>query len=85
MNTYGNRSRAHAFLASLREGERVTLTRDGRTVELKVMRELRRMDGSGFGSWDHSAVTVGYGVGHFATEITAAGLADGRYALERAS
>ena len=82
---YTDRKSAHSFLASLKEGDRVTLTRDGRRVELKVMREIRRTDGRGFGSWDHSAVTVGYGVGHFATEVTAAGLTDGRYSLERAS
>lgn len=72
------RQKAHTFLAKLRTGDPVTVIKDGRKIELTVQRELRRMDGGGFGSWDHSAVTVGYGPGRYNFEITPASLEDGR-------
>ena len=77
------RKDAHTLLASLRTGDTVTLTRDGRESQVTVQRELRRMDGGGFGSWDHSAVTVGYGPGRFNMEVTPAGIEAGNYALTR--
>lgn len=78
------RAELHSFLASLKVGDQVVLTRDTRPRVLTVQRELRRTDGRDLGSWDHAAVTVGYGPGRFNTEVTAAGLDAGHYQLERA-
>lgn len=78
------RRKAYEFLASLRQGDRVTISQDGRESVVTVQRELRRMDGGGFGSWDHSAVTVGYGPGRFNLEVTPAGIEFGSYSLRRA-
>lgn len=85
MSAHTDRKAAHSFLASLRVGDAVTLTRDGRENTVTVQREIRAMDGGGFGSWDHSAVTVGYGPGRWNVEVTAAGIDGGFYSLERAS
>ena len=76
-----DRKLAHRFLSSLRVGDVVTLVRDGRESRVTVQREIRAMDGGGFGSWDHSAVTVGYGPGRWNTEVTAAGISDGFYGV----
>lgn len=78
------RKDAHRLLASLRVGDTVKLTRDGRESVVTVQRAIRGMDGGGFGSWDHSAVTVGYGPGRFNMEVTAAGIEAGSYGVERA-
>lgn len=72
---------AYSMLAGLRVGDEVTITRDGRDSMVTVQRPIRAMDGGGFGSWDHSAVTVGYGPGRWNTEVTAAGIAGGFYAV----
>ena len=72
---------AHTMLRSLETGQEVTLIRDGRESVVTVQRTIRRMDGGGFGSWDHSAVTVGYGPGRWNMEVTAAGIAGGYYGL----
>lgn len=72
---------AYTMLQGLAPGQEVTLTRDGRDLAVTVQRPLHRTDGGGFGSWDHSAVTVGFGPGRFNTEVTAAGIAAGYYAL----
>lgn len=72
---------AHAMLQSLEAGQEVTLIRDGRELAVTVQRSIRKMDGGGFGSWDHSAVTVGYGPGRWNTEVTAAGIAGGYYSV----
>ena len=72
---------AYAMLSGLTVGQPVTLTRDGRDLAVTVQRTIRRMDGGGFGSWDHSAVTVGFGPGRFNTEVTAAGIAGGFYTV----
>jgi hypothetical protein len=75
------RHEAHTMLASLRQGDAVLLTRDGRTSEVTVQRPIRGMDGGGFGSWDYSSVTVGYGPGRWNMEVNAAGIEAGSYAL----
>jgi hypothetical protein len=77
------RHQAHTFLASLRVGDPVTITQDGREIAVTVQRELRRTDGGGFGSWDHAAVTVGFGPGRWNVEVTAVALEQGRAALSR--
>jgi hypothetical protein len=77
------RREAHTFLASLKVGEPVLIHRDGRTNEVTVQRELTPGDGGGFGSWDHSRVTVGYGPGRWNTEVTPAAIEAGFVALER--
>lgn len=74
-----------SFLGSLRVGDPVTLTRDGRTHEVTVQRTLTRGDGGGFGSLDHAKVTVGYGPGRWNTEVSAAGIRDGFYVVARVS
>ena len=68
---------AHAYLAGLRAGDAVTVRQDGSERTYTVQQEIRRMDGGGFGSWDHAAVTVGYGPGRYNFEITAARIAGG--------
>lgn len=78
------RHEAHTFLASLTPGDAVVITRDGRENAVTVQRPIRRMDGGGFGSWDHSAVTVGYGPGRWNTEVTPAGIEAGHYTLRKA-
>jgi hypothetical protein len=79
------RHEAHAMLASLRPGDAVRLTRDGRTNDVTVQRSIRGMDGGGFGSWDYSSATVGYGPGRWNMEVNAAGIAAGSYVVEVAS
>lgn len=65
-------------LASLKEGDPVQIvTADGRVSDVTVTREFRRMDGGGFGSLDHGAVTVGYGRGRWNTEVTASRISVG--------
>jgi hypothetical protein len=68
---------AHRLLAGLRVGDPVLLHRDGKALELTVQQELHKTDGGGFGSWDHAAVSVGYGPGRYNTEISAATIAVG--------
>lgn len=83
-DTPRTRSKIHTFLASLEVGEVVVISMDGRESEVTVQRSIRPMDGGGFGSWDHSAVTVGYGAGRWNVEVTAAGVEAGNYGLWRA-
>lgn len=64
---------AVAFLGSLREGERVRVTRQGRTADLVVSRGARRADGL-FGSVESMRVTVSYGVGRYSFEVSAGDL-----------
>lgn len=78
-----SRAQHHSFLASLHVGDVVTITRDGRDNTVTVQRSLHRSDPGGFGSWDHSKVTVGYGPGRWNTEVSAAGLEAGHYSLSR--
>lgn len=72
---------AFKLLASLRTGDTVTLTRDGRTNVVTVQRTTIKPDGSQFGSWDYANVTVGYGPGRWNTEVNAAGIEAGLYAV----
>lgn len=69
------------LLASLRLGQWVHLTENGRTHEMYVSREIRRADGD-FGSYESSRVTVTFGVGQYACEVTAERLAAGTQILE---
>jgi hypothetical protein len=61
---------AIAFLGSLKAGDRVRVTREGRTADLVVSRGPRRSDGA-FGSPESTQVTVSYGVGRYSYEINA--------------
>lgn len=60
---------AAQMLATLRNGDTVTLTLDGRDIDVSVQHERRRMDGNGFGSIDYASVTVGYGPGRWNMEV----------------
>lgn len=73
---------ARILIASLSTGDTVILYRDGQPLTLTVQRR-RSSEPGGFGHPDGAAVTVGYGPGRFNTEVTAAGIAYGNYALER--
>ena len=75
---------AFTLLASLKVGDAVTLTEDGRVLSpgLYVSREARRSGGE-FGSWESLRVTVTYGPGRYATEVSADAIGAGRYILER--
>ena len=64
---------AHSLLASLAVGDAVTLTQDGRAVDLTVQAAI----GGGFGHPHSSTVTVGYGPGRYNRELSAATLAYG--------
>lgn len=75
---FNDRHSAHRFLASLAVGDRISVVAGSRSQNVTVQRPLHRRDGNGFGSWDHAAVTVGFGPGRWNTEITAAALVDGR-------
>lgn len=68
---------AHSFLASLAVGDAVTLTQDGRAVDLTVQRALTRADGGGFGHPHSATITIGYGPGRYNRELSAVTLADG--------
>lgn len=81
---YSERKAAHALLASLRTGDPVRVTMEaGKAYDMFVSRELRGMDGNGFGSWDHAAVTVTFGPGRMSREVSAAAMSDGFVKLER--
>lgn len=69
------------LLRGLREGEVVYLTRDGSRSKVTVQRAFR-VDLGG-GSQDHAKVTLGYGPGRWNMEVSAAGIVDGYYAVER--
>lgn len=67
------------FLSSLRVGDEVILRRDGGDLRVTVQRAMRGADpdGSGAlvcGSLEHSPVTIGFGVGRWNREVTAADL-----------
>jgi hypothetical protein len=69
-------------LAKLRAGDPVRIWQDGRAIEVTVTREFRRSDGGGFGSLDHSTISVGFGPGRWNTEVSGARIADGYVDLE---
>lgn len=69
-------------LIKLSAGDQVRLLTDGRWLDLTVTREWRRMDGGGFGSADHGAVTVGYGPGRWNREVTADQIVKGFVRIE---
>jgi hypothetical protein len=65
---------AHSFLGSLKVGDEVTFFDGTKEHKVKVTKALHRRDGGGFGSNDHSAISVGYGPGRWNTEVTPANL-----------
>jgi hypothetical protein len=67
-------------LATLRQGQEVRLTQDGRTHVMYVSREIHRCDGS-FGSFESSRVTVTFGPGRYSTDVTAERMAAGTQVL----
>ena len=64
---------AVAFLGSLKAGDRVRVTREGRTNDLTVSVGPRRADGAS-GSIESTRVTVSYGVGRYSFGISAGDL-----------
>ncbi len=70
------------LLESLKHGDRVRLTNDGRTYDMTVTRGPRRSDG-GRGSWESAGVLVTLGVGRWSTRVDVAGMASGRYTLQK--
>lgn len=80
MNT--NIIEAVDLLATLKHDDKVKVTADGRTNDMYVSRTLHRADGA-YGSYESSRVTVTFGPGRYAREVTAEQIADGRVAIER--
>lgn len=73
---------AHRFLSSLKVGDPVIVTQDGKEVRVTVQRSLARP--GNIGSWEHSAVvTVGFGPGRWNIEVSSARLAEGYVVLSR--
>ncbi|MDQ1041516.1 hypothetical protein QFZ75_008018 [Streptomyces sp. V3I8] len=66
------RTMGHAidFLNRLKVGDRVRVTREGRTADLTVSMGPRRSDGA-YGSPESTRVTVSYGVGRYSYEVEA--------------
>ncbi|MET7363202.1 hypothetical protein ABZS76_32860 [Streptomyces sp. NPDC005562] len=64
---------AVAFLGGLKVGDRVRVTREGRTADLTVSWGPRRADGA-LGSVESTRVTVSYGVGRYSFEVSAGDL-----------
>lgn len=71
---------ARMIAASLTPGAPVVVTLDGRDIECTVQRRGSG-DGGGFGHPDSARITVGYGLGRWNMEVTAAGIAAGNYAV----
>jgi hypothetical protein len=71
---------AVVFLSSLRTGDTVRVTRDGRTSEVKVVQPARRSDGP-FGDYESIAVRVSHGPGRYSFDITAEAMAPRRPGL----
>lgn len=63
-------------LSALRQGDAVRVTLDGREHVMYVSREARRSDGA-FGSYESTRITVTFGPGRYATEVTAERIAAG--------
>lgn len=59
---------AFALISSLKVGDKVRVTRDGRTNEMIVTVGPRRADGA-YGSPESLHVTVSFGPGRYATEV----------------
>jgi acyl-CoA thioesterase FadM len=62
------------FLASLKYGDKLMVTANGRESEMTVTREIHRSDGPS-GSYESSQVTVSYGPGRYAFELKAEAMA----------
>jgi hypothetical protein len=74
---------ASRFLGSLRKGDPVNVTVDGREHAVTVQREHHGED-AGCGSWDHGwKTTVGFGPGRWNVELSAAAIAAGRFTVSR--
>ncbi|WP_328967910.1 hypothetical protein [Streptomyces sp. NBC_00239] len=63
-------SAAITFIQSLKIGERVKVTRDGRTNEMFVSSGPTRCDGP-YGSYESMGVTVTFGPGRYSTRVQA--------------
>ena len=70
------------FIDSLKAGEAVTLTADGRQNLMHVSRTAHRSDGA-YGSVVSTRVTVTYGPGRYSTEVGAEAMASGHLTLTR--
>lgn len=74
MTTTPTFQQALDFLQSLRVGDTVRVTRDGRVEEVRVIRPAHRSDGH-HGAWESLAVTVSYGPGRYSFDVTAEAMA----------
>ena len=70
------------LLSSFKSGEAVTLTADGREHRMLVSRTARRCDGP-FGSYESTRITVTFGPGRYAREVTAEEIATGKAGITR--
>lgn len=75
---------AAGFISSLRPGDAVVVTQDGRELEMTVSRGPGRSDGA-YGTWESIRVTVTLGPGRYSTEVGAEHVARGRMSIRRAS
>lgn len=66
-------AKAIELISSLKDGDLVRVTRDGRTDVMAVSGVPRRCDGA-FGPVESIRVTVGYGPGRYSTEVSAENL-----------
>lgn len=73
---------AFELIASLKVGDKVKVTADGREYVMYVSREPRRSDGA-FGSRGSLHVTVTFGPGRYAREVSADALVMGLAGLEK--
>lgn len=74
---------AAGFISTLRPGDAVVVTQDGRDLEMTVSRGPSRCDGA-YGSWESIRVTVTLGPGRYSTEVGAEHVARGRMSIRRA-
>lgn len=70
------------FIATLRTHDLVQVTMNGRRYNMEVSREMHRCDGA-FGSYESNRVTVTFGPGGYAREVTAEQIANGTVEIER--
>lgn len=74
---------AVGVLASLKTGDAVKVMSDGRPYDMFVSRTAHRADGA-YGSYESTRVTVTFGPGRYAREITAEQIANGSASIEKA-
>ena len=71
-------------IASLRIGDAVSVTRDGRSLDMTVTTDPHRGDSGGFGSVESTRVTVSLGPGRYSATISADAVAHGYTSITKA-